>query len=105
MLELDPGASTPYISKYKLGTGRHHKDGVRIAVGQIDDAVVVALPGPNDEVKASLEILVRGVKSGLSKNELAEGIAENLRAILREKMTDWHHGPLYCQSENKCIRR
>jgi len=92
VLELDPDASTPYISKYKVGTGRHHKDGVRIAVGQIDDAIVVALPGPNDEVRASLDILIRGVKSGLGKNELAEGIAENLRAILREKMTGWNHG-------------
>ncbi len=92
VLALDPDASIPYISKYKVGTGRHCKDGVRIAVGQVGDAIVVALPGPNDEVRASLDILVTGLKSGLSKSALAEGIAENLRTILREKMAAWNHG-------------
>ncbi len=93
VLELDPDASTPFITKYKIGTGRHHKEGVRIAVGLVDGAMVVALPGPNDEVKASMDILTRGLKYRLSKNELAEGIAENLRAILRDKITGWNHGP------------
>jgi len=93
VLDLDPDASTPYISKYRVGTGRHRKDGVRIAVGRVADALVVALPGPNDEVRSSLDVLVRGVKSELSKNELAEGIAENLRIKLRGRMSDWSHVP------------
>ena len=30
---VDPDASTPYILKFEKGTGRHHKEGVRIGVG------------------------------------------------------------------------
>ena len=86
VLELDPNAATPYIYKYKIGSGRHHKGGVRIAVGEVGDAMIVALPGPNDEVKASLDIIVTGLKSGLSKNDLAESIAKNLRMKLHEKL-------------------
>ena len=89
ILSLDPKAATPYISKYEQGTGRHHKDGVRIAVGRVSDALIVALPGPNDEVRSSLGILVEGLKHGWSKELLAEKLAENLRKKLREKMK--HH--------------
>jgi molybdenum cofactor synthesis domain-containing protein len=89
VLSLDPEASTPYISKYEQGTGRHHKDGVRIAVGAVSDSVIVALPGPNDEVRSSLEILIDGLQNSHNKELLAELLAENLRTILREKMM--HH--------------
>jgi hypothetical protein len=89
---LDPDAATPYISKYQRGVGRHKKDGVRIAVGQVEDARLVALPGPNDEVRASLEVLVHGLRNNLRKENLAEAIAENLRGKLRAKMSHWDHG-------------
>jgi len=85
VLALDPEAATPYICKYKKGTGRHYKDGVRIAVGQAAQALVVALPGPNDEVKSSLDVLVNGLKSNLSASVLAEQIASNLKKALRQK--------------------
>jgi molybdenum cofactor synthesis domain-containing protein len=86
VLALDPEAAAPYICKYQEGTGRHIKDGVRIAVGKTSETLIVALPGPNDEVKSSLEALVRGLKSELDKNVLAENIASNLRKGLRKKM-------------------
>jgi hypothetical protein len=44
------------------------------------------LPGPNDEVKASLEPIVNGLKIEATKQDLANLIAINLRSILRKKM-------------------
>jgi len=85
--DVDPDAATPYICRYEIGTGRHVKDGVRIAVGEYNGTLIISLPGPNDEVKASLEPMIQGLKTGAAKGELAESIAENLRAILRGK----HH--------------
>ena len=86
VLVLDPQAATPYICRFEVGTGRHHKDGVKIAAGEYGDALIVSLPGPNDEVRASMDILVEGLKQGLDKHTLAEALASNLRIILREKM-------------------
>ncbi|MBC8247216.1 MAG: competence/damage-inducible protein A [Deltaproteobacteria bacterium] len=83
--DLDPEAATPYICHFKIGTGRHVKDGIKIAVGLHNDTLVVALPGPNDEVMASLSILVEGLKARLDKHLLAENLAANLREILRKK--------------------
>ena len=86
VLALDPEAATPYICKYRQGVGRHLKDGVMIAVGQASDTLIVALPGPNDEVKASLDVLVEGLKSNLSKHILAEDVASSLRKRLQGKI-------------------
>jgi molybdenum cofactor synthesis domain-containing protein len=85
VLALDPEAATPYICKYQKGVGRHRKDGVRIAVGQAFDSLIVALPGPNDEVKSSLNVLVKGLASGSSKHILARDIATVLRKRLQHK--------------------
>ena len=85
--ELDSEAATPYICHFKIGTGRHVKDGIKIAVGQHNGTLMVALPGPNDEVMASLSILVEGLKARLDKHLLAENLAANLREILRKKTT------------------
>lgn len=87
IVDLDPEAATPYICHFEVGTGRHAKDGVKIAVGHHNDTLIVALPGPNDEVQASLSILVEGIKDGLNKHLLAEKLAVNLRGILRKKIT------------------
>jgi len=92
VIEVDPDAATPYICNFEKGTGRHYKDGVRIAAGRVSDALIVALPGPNDEVRASLDILVEKLKSGAGKHVLAEELAKNLREILREKMKQREHG-------------
>ena len=91
LLAVDPEAVTPYISKYKIGTGRHTKDGVRIGVGLVSDTLIVSLPGPNDEVKISLDELIKGLMAGLDRQELAENLAAKLRHVLREKMNHWHH--------------
>jgi len=88
---LDPEAATPYICRFEVGTGRHVKDGIKIAVGRYNGTSIVTLPGPNDEVKASLDVLVEGLKAEQPKGILAENIAANLRGILREKMAH-HHG-------------
>jgi molybdenum cofactor synthesis domain-containing protein len=91
VLTLDPEAATPYICTFEKGKGRHAKDGVRICVGQVEDALIVALPGPNDEVRMSMEVLVKGLQSGPDKHVLAEQIASGLRDKLREKMKHWGH--------------
>jgi molybdenum cofactor synthesis domain-containing protein len=90
IIELDSEAATPYICHFKIGTGRHVKDGIKIAVGQYNDTLIVALPGPNDEVKASLNVLVEGLAAGQNKHVLAQNIAVNLREILRKKTTHGH---------------
>ncbi len=85
---LDPDAAVPYICRFEKGTGRHTKDGVRIGVAEIADTLIIALPGPNDEVRSSLDVLVSGLKSNLNKHDLAREIAENLKIDLQNKM---HH--------------
>lgn len=87
VLMLDPDAATPQVVKYQLGVGRHkHKDSVRIAVGQISQTLIVAFPGPNDEVQVGLEALVKGLASNSSKDELAEDIVGSLRKRFKEKL-------------------
>ncbi len=86
LLALDPDAATPYTCRFQIGTGRHAKDGVRIGVGEVSETLIVALPGPNDEVKLGLEELIKGLKSNLSKHMLAEKIAGTLRDELQEKI-------------------
>jgi molybdenum cofactor synthesis domain-containing protein len=90
LLALDPDAATPYICRYEVGTGRHQKDGVRIGVGQVADAMIVALPGPNDEVRMSLDVLVKGLKGRWPKAVIAEEIARGLREKLRKEMKHRH---------------
>ncbi|HTP51873.1 MAG TPA: molybdopterin-binding protein [Anaeromyxobacteraceae bacterium] len=86
VLGADPSAATPHIVKYQLGVGRHrHKDQVRVAVGNVGRTLVVALPGPNDEVQVGVEALVEGLAAGAGKAALAERIAVALRERLREK--------------------
>jgi molybdenum cofactor synthesis domain-containing protein len=86
---LDPEAATPYICHFKIGTGRHVKDGIRIAVGEYNGTMIIALPGPNDEVVTSMEVVAEGLKKTLGKAELAENIAGRLRAVLAEKMVHY----------------
>jgi len=93
--ELDPDAAAPYICRFEIGTGRHVKDGVRIAVGCFRDTTLIALPGPNDEVLASLGPMLDGLNNKAKKQTIAEAIAANLRDILHRKMKtrkgSWSH--------------
>ena len=81
ILRLDTKAAAPYIVKFSQGTGRHVKDGVRIAVGQVGLSTLISLPGPNDEVKAAAPVVLEHLKRGADK----ETIAAWLAAVLREK--------------------
>ena len=91
ILRVDPGAATPYLARFQRGTGRHVKDGVRIAVGELGEALIVALPGPNEEVRVGLDVLLDGLRRGLAKADLAEALAARLRETLREKMARHRH--------------
>ena len=94
VLLADPTAATPHIVKYELGVGRHrHKDSVRIAVGRISGTLIVALPGPHDEVRIAVGALVDGLAAGAGTEALAEGIAAGLRERLREKSIGWARPP------------
>lgn len=87
VLMVDPEAATPHVLKYQLGVGRHqHKDSVRIAVGKSSQTLIVALPGPNDEVQLGLEALVKGLSSNSNKNQMAESIAKSLKERMKEKI-------------------
>lgn len=84
VLRLDPEAHTPWILKFKPDYHRHHKEGVRIAVGQIGLAYMIALPGPHEEAKLGCERLIEGIKQGLGK----EALGENIAGALRKR---WHN--------------
>lgn len=87
VLMVDPEAAISPIVTYELGVGRHvHKNTVRIAVGRMFDTLIVALPGPTDEVLLGLDALVAGLAGAESgKVEMAEKIANVLRRRLQEK--------------------
>lgn len=91
VLMLDPEAETPYIIKFQKGTGRHQKEGVRIAVGEAGGSLIISLPGPNDEVKEALGVIAGMLSNSCrDKKELAACIAEHLRKILFEKSKNYH---------------
>ena len=90
ILRLDPSAAAPYIVKFKVGEGRHRKNGIRIAVGQVGYTTLVALPGPNDEVALCADCLIEGLSQGWSKELLAGKLAQLLRSRLMEKMGKHH---------------
>lgn len=90
VLRIDPEAATPYIVKFKQGTGRHVKDGVKIAVGQVGPTCIVSLPGPNDEVQIASKILINCLKNNCDKTEIARQIANALAEKLSKKK--FHHG-------------
>lgn len=91
VLRLDPQACTPYIAKFQAGHGRHSKEGIRIAVGQMGLTTYIALPGPNDEVALCIDTVVHGISEGWSKEILANSLAKILRTRLREKIGVAHH--------------
>jgi molybdenum cofactor synthesis domain-containing protein len=85
ILELDPEASTPYIIHYEKGTGRHEKDGVKIGVGYVRPSLIIALPGPHEEVKIAVEAIIEGLlKKNMSKEELALSLSQKLAQSLRK---------------------
>jgi len=94
ILRLDREAATPYLVKFTPGTGRHVKDGVRLAVGQVGPSLLVALPGPHDEVRLAAGVLLTGLKKGMGKAEMAQELAKALQQEILRKMQN-HHGTFY----------
>lgn len=88
---VDQSAATPYIVKFKKGTGRHVKDGVRIGVGKEGMSLMVSLPGPHDEVELAMPVLLRGLKETWSKEKLADCLAGVLASKWQNKMKQHHH--------------
>ncbi|MDR2574508.1 MAG: hypothetical protein LBC94_09265 [Desulfovibrio sp.] len=89
---LDPQAATPYLVQFAKGEGRHVKDGIRIAVGEKDACLLIALPGPNDEVRHVAPVLLQGIKDRLGKEHLADALAGCLREKLRTANVTDNHG-------------
>lgn len=83
ILRLDPEASTPYIIHYEKGKGRHEKDGVKIGVAYLHPSYLIALPGPHEEVKVGMEVIVEGLKKGLGKEELASALSKEYIGLMR----------------------
>ncbi|MGB9860660.1 MAG: molybdopterin-binding protein, partial [Moorellaceae bacterium] len=95
ILRLDPQAHTPWILKFTPDNNRHHKEGVRVAVGRVGVARLVALPGPHEEVRLACQALLEGLAVGLDDAGLAEKIAGVLRQRWQERMGKGgseHHG-------------
>lgn len=92
VLRLDPQAYTPWILKFTPDFHRHHKEGVRIAVGQAGLALLVALPGPHEEARLGCDRLLEGLERGLSVPELADVIAGALRERWSSMMNKGGHG-------------
>jgi molybdenum cofactor synthesis domain-containing protein len=87
LLEIDAAAAMAWLVKYQQGQGRHEKEGVRIAVGQLGLTTMITLPGPHDEVQTALPVICRHVEQGpVDKVRLAEEIAAVLRRVLVQKM-------------------
>ena len=83
LLELDPTTSAPYIIRYEKGTGRHEKDGVKIGVAYVKPSFIIALPGPHEEAKIGIEVIIEGLKKGLGKEELALSLSKKFTQSLR----------------------
>jgi molybdenum cofactor synthesis domain-containing protein len=76
---LDPNAATPWVIKYPA-SGRHLKAGVRIGVGSSGQALIVNLPGPNDEVRACADVLLSALGRGeRDKQRVAALLADVLQ--------------------------
>ena len=90
VLRLDPQAHTPWILRFTPDMRRHHKAGVRIAVGRVGPTRLVALPGPHDEVRAAAEVLMPSLAAGGGDGELAEALAAVLRVRWQAKMQHRH---------------
>lgn len=87
--QQDPDAAISYIVKFQEGTGRHVKDGVRIAVGKSGASLLVCLPGPHDEVRLAAPVLIKGLVEGWDKKQLAHSLADRIGT--KYKRAEYHH--------------
>ena len=77
--------------KFTKGTGRHVKDGVRIAVGNEGLSTIVSLPGPHDEVELAVPVLLQGLAEAWDKARLADALAAVLAEKWKQKGMHHHH--------------
>ncbi len=91
ILAIDPAAAAPYVVKFTKGTGRHVKDGVRIAVGNEGLSTIVSLPGPHDEVELAVPVLLQGLAEAWDKARLADALAAVLAEKWKQKGMHHHH--------------
>jgi molybdenum cofactor synthesis domain-containing protein len=98
VLRLDREAHTPWILKFTPDMRRHHKEGVRIAVGRVGISRIVALPGPHAEVREGCRALLAGLSRGLDDAALAEAVASAIRErwLTRMGKEEHHHGHEDC---------
>jgi len=76
---LDPTAAVPWIVKYEK-KGRHIKEGVRIGVGKVGKTLIINLPGPTDEVKRCLEVILNEMEKGdYDKETIANLLTSKLK--------------------------
>lgn len=80
---LDPQLTTAVLASFPPGHGRHKKPSIRIGLARVADAMVVALPGPNHEVRLAVPALLDGLERKLGDAPLLESVAEPLRLNLR----------------------
>lgn len=89
---VDPQAIMPYVLKFKKGSGRHHRDGVRIGVGTLEPTLIICLPGPHDEVRLAWPVLRKGLNESWDKKTLAGVLADVLRRKFIERSNGhWTH--------------
>lgn len=96
LMLIDPSAATSWLVKYEKGQGRHEKEGVRIAVGQLGPTLMITLPGPHDEVCMAMQVVARHLeRDAVDKHILVEEIAQAIRSVLVAKMhhpsAEWRH--------------
>ncbi|MEW6671679.1 MAG: molybdopterin-binding protein [Thermodesulfobacteriota bacterium] len=102
LARVDRHAVMPYILKFQIGQGRHHKNGVRIGVGVLEQSLIVCLPGPHDEVRLAWPVLKEGIKNNTDKNMLAMNLAGALRNKFIARSAE-HHCHLH-DSKTVCHR-
>jgi len=78
-----PDLATSILTTYRVGHGRHVKPHVRVAVGTVSGARVIALPGPTHEVRAALPVVLTGLVERWADGDLTEAIAAVLRDLVR----------------------
>ena len=80
---LFTGFSVPHDAIDPLGFVIE-KDGVKIGVAYAKPSFIIALPGPHQEAKIGIEVIIEGFKKGLDKEALALSLSERYIEYLKK---------------------